>query len=157
VHHNPLRPGVNNQHGRLAPRPVGVVERLGLVRRVSDDPNDLGEGLPRLREVAGPDLELAQAVEQGRRLPLLLGRQFSVARQQRLHRPAFVLAADRTTVARPHFAPRHADLSESQQHLFHQDAGLAVRPLQLRLYVQHRSMRLDRDGVRLLDGRLDSP
>lgn len=51
-------------------------------------------------------------------------------------------------MARSHFAPRHADLSELHQHLFHQGAGVAVKSLQFGLYVQYGT-------VRLADRRLD--
>ena len=141
---------------------VGVERRLGLVRRVADGLDDLGEGLPRLREVAGPDLQLAQPVEQGRRPALLLGGPPPKPRQQRLHRPPLVLAADGTAVPRTHLAPRHAGLREVRKHLLQQRADLAgvgemqsAQPLQLGLQVQHRPVRLDRDGGRLHHRRLN--
>ena len=61
-------------------------------------------------------------------------------------------------------SPRHAGPGELRQHLLQQRADLAgvgqvqaAQPPQLGLHVQHRLVRLDRDGVRLHHRRLDPP
>ncbi len=118
---------------------VSVEAGLGLGRGVADDLGHLQERLPGRLKVAGAQLQLAQPIEQGRHLPLLLGRQLAKAVEQLPDLLLLVRAAERQAEPRPDLAAPHPRRIEQGQHLL--DQATQTRQLRLLLAAQLRQAR----------------
>jgi hypothetical protein len=78
--------------------------RLGLRDGIGHGPSDFLKVVLAGLQIADDDLELGQAVEQGRQAALLFARQVAEALDQVLHHLALGITAERKAVARPHRA-----------------------------------------------------
>ena len=117
---------------------VDVVMRLGLGDGIGDETGHfLKIALTRF-EIADHDLQLGQAVEQGRQPPLLFDRQVAEALDEILHKFSFAVAAQGQPIARPHRTGVQIVTALQLHHRLVQiGTGLTVIVL-FRLQIQHK-------------------